>query len=409
MTQIQHCRLCHSDDFEIFLKLGSMPLAGNFLREEDLGKENSYPLDVCYCKNCSSVQVVEMIPRDTFFRDYRYLSSVTAKSVLEHFESYALEIKKRFLPNNGFVLEVACNDGILLKPLKNLGLNVLGVDPAKNVVKIAKEKGLDVIDEYFGSELSKQILKNYGNADVIVGNAVFAHVDDLSDIILGVKNLLNKNGVFIFEVNYLGDMIDELQYDVIYHEHTMYHSVLALKKFLEQYDMKIFDVKHLDIRGGTIRIYSSFCNANFDISQNVDSIINLELQKGYDKLETFKNFAKKCEEHKSQILNLLNDLKKQGKKIVGYGMSGRGNTMLNYWKVDTAILDYGIDASPERYGRFVPGMHIPIHSPKPLLDVDYVLLLAWIFAGDIIEKEYEFVKKGGKFIIPFPTPHFEPS
>jgi SAM-dependent methyltransferase len=383
-----------------------MPLAGNFLKKEDVGKEHSYPLDVCFCKNCGSVQVVEMIPRDTFFRDYRYLSSVTAKSVLEHFKIYASEIKERFIPNNGFVIEVACNDGILLEPLKNLKLNVLGVDPAKNVVKIAKNKGLDVIDDYFGLELSKQILEKYQKADVIVGNAVFAHVDNLDDILLGVKNLLKDDGVFIFEVNYLGDMIDELQYDVIYHEHTMYHSILALKKFLEQYKMKIFDVKHLDIRGGTIRIYSSFNDANFNISDNVQSLIDLELQKGYDKLETFQNFARKCEEHKSEILNLLHDLKKQGKKIIGYGMSGRGNTMLNYWKVGTDILDYGIDASPERYGRFVPGMHIPIKSPPSVINADYVLLLAWIFADDIIEKEHKFVENGGKFIIPFPKPHF---
>ena len=408
MVQIQNCRLCHSENFEVFLKLGTMPLAGNFLKKEDVGKENAYPLDVCFCKNCGSVQVLEMIPRDTFFRDYRYLSSVTAKSVLEHFKTYASEIKERFLPNGGFVLEVACNDGILLEPLKNLELNVLGVDPAKNITKIAKGKGLDVIDDYFGLDLSKQILEKYDKANVIVGNAVFAHVDDLNDILLGVKNLLKDDGVFIFEVNYMGDMIDELQYDVIYHEHTMYHSVLALKKFLEQYEMKIFDVKHLGIRGGTIRIYSSFKNTHFEVSNNVQSFIDSELQKGYDKLETFKNFAKKCEEHKSEILNLLHDLKKQGKKIIGYGMSGRGNTMLNYWQVSTNIIDYGIDASPERYGRFVPGMHIPIKPPQPMIDVDYVLLLAWIFADDIIEKEHGFVENGGKFIIPFPKPHFSP-
>jgi len=408
MVQIQNCRLCHSKNFEVFLKLGTMPLAGNFLKKEDVGKEKAYPLDVCFCQNCGSVQVLEMIPRDTFFRDYRYLSSVTAKSVLEHFKTYASEIKERFLPNGGFVLEVACNDGILLEPLKNLELNVLGVDPAKNITKIAKGKGLDVIDDYFGLDLSKQILEKYDKANVIVGNAVFAHVDDLNDILLGVKNLLKDDGVFIFEVNYMGDMIDELQYDVIYHEHTMYHSVLALKKFLEQYEMKIFDVKHLGIRGGTIRIYSSFKNTHFEVSNNVQSFIDSELQKGYDKLETFKNFAKKCEEHKSEILNLLHDLKKQGKKIIGYGMSGRGNTMLNYWQVSTNIIDYGIDASPERYGRFVPGMHIPIKPPQPMIDVDYVLLLAWIFADDIIEKEHGFVENGGKFIIPFPKPHFSP-
>ena len=408
MNEIKTCRLCNSENFDVFLKLGTMPLAGNFLKKTDIGNENLYPLDICFCKNCFSVQVLGKIPRDILFEDYRYLSSVTGKSVLDHFNAYALEIKDEFLPQGGFVLEVACNDGILLEPLKNLGLKTLGVDPAKNIVKITKEKGLNVINDYFDLNTSKEIIQKYGKADIIVGNAVFAHVDNLDEIILAVKNTLEDNGVFIFEINYLGDMIDELQYDVIYHEHTMYHSVLTLKKFLEKNEMKIFDVKHFPIRGGVIRIYATFKNSQLAVSENVQLMINSEIQKKYDKIETYQNFAQKCEEHKSQILNLLHNIKKEGKKIIGYGMSGRGNTMLNYWNVGTDILDYGIDQSHERYGRYVPGMHIPILPPKSLDDVDYVLLLAWIFADDIIKKEMDFVKSGKKFIIPFPEPHFLP-
>jgi len=408
MTKIEKCRLCDSKDVEVFLRLGTMPLAGNFLNKDQIGKEDSYPLDVCFCKNCTSVQILEMIPRDTFFRDYRYLSSVAAKSVLEHFEQYAKEIRDRFVPNGGFVLEVACNDGILLKPLKDLGLDTLGVDPAINVVKVARDRGLEVIDDYFGFKLSQKLVEKYGKADVIVGNAVFAHIDDMNDILNGAWNMLNDNGVFVFEVNYLGDMIDELQYDVIYHEHTLYHSVFALKQFLQKHKMRIFDVKHLPIRGGTIRVYSCKENADFETSLNVQKILNIEKQKKYDKLQTYHEFAKRCEEHKKKMLSLLHNLKNAGHKIIGYGMSGRGNTMLNYWKVGTDILDYGIDASPERYGRFVPGMHIPIFSPRPLDGIHYVLLLAWIFAADIIQKENDFVKNGGKFIIPFPEPHLAP-
>ena len=408
MSKIERCRLCSSTNFEVFLKLGTMPLAGDFLEKKNIGKEKSYPLDILFCNVCYSVQVSEVIPRDTFFRDYRYLSSVASKSVHEHFQNYAHEIKERFLPNGGFVVEVACNDGILLEPLKNLGLKTLGVDPAINVVKIGREKGLEIIDDYFELEQAIRIKKKFGNPNVIIGNAVFAHVENLDDISLGVKHLLHKDGVFIFEVNYLGDMIDELQYDVIYHEHTMYHSVLTLNKFLKKHNMKIFDVKHLDIRGGTIRVYSSFEDSNFSISVGVKEIIDSELTKKYDDIETYHNFARRCENHKLQILTLLNELKNSGKKIIGYGMSGRGNTMLNYWNVDSSIIDYGIDASPERYGRFVPGMHIPIIPPPKFIDSDYVLLLAWIFANDIMEKENDFIKNGGKFIIPFPEPHVLP-
>lgn len=408
MTKIQTCRLCDSEDWEVFLSLGTMPLAGNFLNKEEIGKEESYPLDVCFCKSCTSVQVVEMIPRDTFFKDYRYLSSVAAKSVLNHFEHYAKEIKDRFVPNGGIVFEVACNDGILLKPLQDMKVHAIGIDPAVNVVKVARDRGLDVINDYFGSSLSQKLLKKYGKANVIVGNAVFAHIDDMNDIITGVWNLLDENGIFVFEVNYLGDMIDELQYDVIYHEHTLYHSVYTLKKFLEKHNMRIFDVKHLSIRGGTIRIYSCKESARFEMLPQVQKILDTEKQKGYQDLKTYQEFAKRCDEHRKKILRLLSDLKKDGKKIIGYGMSGRGNTMLNYWKVSVDILDYGIDASPERYGRFVPGMHIPIYSPRSLDGVDYILLLAWIFADDIIKKENNFVEKGGKFIIPFPDPHLQP-
>lgn len=408
MTQIERCRLCDSKDLVVFLRLGTMPLAGNFLNKDQIGKESFYPLDVCFCKSCTSVQVLEMIPRDTFFRDYRYLSSIAAKSVIDHFKQYAKEIKDRFVPNGGFVLEIACNDGILLKPITDLGLNALGVDPAVNVVKVARDHGLDVVNDYFGFNLSQKLVGKYDKANVIVGNAVFAHIDDMNDIFRGIWNMLDDNGVFIFEVNYLGDMIDESQYDVIYHEHTLYHSVFALKQFLEKHNMKIFDVKHFLIRGGTIRIYSCKENANFQILPNVQKILNTEKQKEYDKLQTYHKFAKHCEEHKKKMLDLLHNLKNAGHKIVGYGMSGRGNTMLNYWNVGTDILDYGIDASPERYGRFVPGMHIPIYPPKPLDDVNYVLLLAWIFANDIIQNEKDFIKKGGKFIIPFPIPHLVP-
>jgi len=408
MDTIKNCRLCNSTDLVIFLRMGKMPLAGNFLTRDQMGKENSYDLDLVFCKNCTSVQVLQTIPRDTFFRDYRYLSSVATKSVLDHFEQYAKEIKDRFVLNDSFVLEIACNDGILLKPLKDLGVRAIGIDPAVNVVKVAKERGLDVLNDYFDLELSQKLAEKYGRANIIVGNAVFAHLDNMNDVFKGVWNMLDDNGVFVFEVNYLGDMIEELQYDVIYHEHTLYHSVFALKQFLKKHNMKIFDVKHIPIRGGTIRIYSCKESATFKISDNVQKILNIEKQKKYDNIQTYHEFAKRCEDHKKKILDLLHKLKNEEKKIIGYGMSGRGNTMLNYWHVGTDILDYGIDASPERYGRFVPGMHIQIYPPGPLYGIDYVLLLAWIFADDIIQKENNFVKNGGKFIIPFPEPHLRP-
>ena len=410
MSKRSDCRLCGSNKVICFLNLSNMPRAGAYLKKEDLKKpEISYPLDIYFCENCYSVQLLDIIPRETLFDDYRYLSSVASNSVLEHFEMYANEIDNLLTKKSDLVLEIACNDGILLKPIKDKGINCLGVDPASNIVNVAKEKGLNVINDFFGEKIGKEILDKHGSAEIIVANAVFAHVDDMNDITSGISKVLSNSGTFIFEVHHLADIIEDMQYDSFYHEHFSYHSIITLSKFLKKYDMEICNVKKFSIRGGMIRVYAKKNISNNKIDESVREFINQEQKLGLDKLETYQRFAKEVNEHKLEILNLLKKLKSEGKKIVAYGMSGRGNTLLNYWKVGTEIIDYGIDASPERYDRFVPGMHIPIRSPEnSLLGVDYALLLAWIFKNDIIKKENDFIKKGGKFIIPMPKPHLEP-
>jgi hypothetical protein len=288
-------------------------------------------------------------------------------------------------------------------------INCLGVDPASNIANVAKEKGLNVINDFFGKDLAKKIIKEYGHAEIIVANAVFAHIDDMDDMTNGITELLSNSGIFIFEVHHLVDIIEDMQYDSFYHEHFSYHSITTLSKFLKKHNMEICDVKKFPVRGGMIRVYAKKIGNENKINSSVDKFITMEKNMGLDKFQTFKKFGELVAEHKSQILKLLNQLKSEGKKIVAYGMSGRGNTLLNYWKVDTKIIDYGIDASPERYNRLVPGMHIPIISPeKSLVGVDYALLLAWIFKDDIMKKESGFIQSGGKFIIPMPHPHFEP-
>jgi len=387
-----------------------MPRAGAYIKKEDLGKpEIPYPLDIYFCEDCYSVQLLDIIPRETLFDDYRYLSSVASASVLEHFNSYSKEIYDILIEKSNFVVEIACNDGILLEPLMNHGINCLGIDPASNIVSVARDKGLNVINDFFGKKIVQKILQEHGQAEIVVANAVFAHVDDMDDMTAGVNGILSDSGTFIFEVHHLADIIQDMQYDSFYHEHFSYHSIITLSKFLKKYDMEICDVKKFSVRGGMIRVYAKKIKNNNKINRSVNEFIDLEKTMGLDQFETFKKFGESVIEHKSEILKLLNQLKSEGKKIVAYGMSGRGNTLLNYWKVDTKIIDYGIDASPERYDRYVPGMHIPIKSPEnSLVDVDYALLLAWIFKDDIMKKESDFIKNGGKFIIPMPKPHFEP-
>lgn len=410
MSKRNDCRMCGSKHVSCFLSLSDMPRAGAYIKKEDLGKpEISYPLDIYFCEDCYSVQLLDIIPRETLFDDYRYLSSVASASVLEHFNSYSKEIYDTLTEKSNFVVEIACNDGILLEPLMNHGINCLGIDPASNIVSVARDKGLNVINDFFGKKIVQKILQEHGQAEIVVANAVFAHVDDMDDMTAGVNGILSDSGTFIFEVHHLADIIQDMQYDSFYHEHFSYHSIITLSKFLKKYDMEICDVKKFSVRGGMIRVYAKKIKNNNKINRSVNEFIDLEKTMGLDQFQTFKKFGESVIEHKSEILKLLNQLKSEGKKIVAYGMSGRGNTLLNYWKVDTKIIDYGIDASPERYDRYVPGMHIPIKSPEnSLVDVDYALLLAWIFKDDIMKKESDFIKNGGKFIIPMPKPHFEP-
>ena len=410
MSKRNDCRMCGSKHVSCFLSLSDMPRAGAYIKKEDLGKpEISYPLDIYFCEDCYSVQLLDIIPRETLFDDYRYLSSVASASVLEHFNSYSKEIYDILIEKSNFVVEIACNDGILLEPLMNHGINCLGIDPASNIVSVARDKGLNVINDFFGKKIVQKILQEHGQAEIVVANAVFAHVDDMDDMTAGVNGILSDSGTFIFEVHHLADIIQDMQYDSFYHEHFSYHSIITLSKFLKKYDMEICDVKKFSVRGGMIRVYAKKIKNNNKINRSVNEFIDLEKTMGLDQFQTFKKFGESVIEHKSEILKLLNQLKSEGKKIVAYGMSGRGNTLLNYWKVDTKIIDYGIDASPERYDRYVPGMHIPIKSPEnSLVDVDYALLLAWIFKDDIMKKESDFIKNGGKFIIPMPKPHFEP-
>jgi len=410
MSKRNDCRMCGSKHVSCFLSLSDMPRAGAYLKKEDLGKpEISYPLDIYFCEDCYSVQLLDIIPRETLFDDYRYLSSVASASVLEHFNSYSKEIYDTLIEKSNFVVEIACNDGILLEPMMNHGINCLGIDPASNIVSIAKDKGLNVINDFFGKKIVQKILQEHGQAEIVVANAVFAHVDDMDDMTAGVNGILRDSATFIFEVHHLADIIQDMQYDSFYHEHFSYHSIITLSKFLKKYDMEICDVKKFPVRGGMIRVYAKKFKNNNKINHSVNEFIDLEKTVGLDQFETFKKFGESVIQHKSEILKLLNQLKSEGKKIVAYGMSGRGNTLLNYWKVGTEIIDYGIDASPERYDRYVPGMHIPIKSPEnSLVDVDYALLLAWIFKDDIMKKESDFIKNGGKFIIPMPKPHFEP-
>ena len=398
----RECRFCSSKKLVKIIDMGPMPLAGDYLLKKNIGKEKYYPLRIYFSQKCSLVQVLDVIAPNILFNDYRYLSSVGLKA---HFKSYADEMVKGFLKKGDFIVEIGSNDGVLLLPLKLLGMDVLGIDPAKNVAKIAEKKGVQTIVDYFGVKISKSILTIKGKAEAILANNVLAHIDNVNDVFKGIKLLLKPEGILVFEVQYLLDLINSLQYDFFYNEHLSYYTIVSLNPLMEKYDMEIFDVKKIPIHSGSIRVYVKFKN---NIKLNIKSSVKklLDIEKGNEVLneKDLKKFAVKVGKHKISLVNYLVKLKRKGERIVGYGASGRGNVLLNYCGITNNYIDYIVDESPERYGRFTPGTHIPIVKPEVFRKdkVKYCLLLAWNYKDMILSKEKEFVKKGGKFILPLP-------
>ncbi|OGM21551.1 hypothetical protein A2955_00510 [Candidatus Woesebacteria bacterium RIFCSPLOWO2_01_FULL_37_19] len=382
--------------------MGYMPHAGDFLLKKDLGREKHYPLKIYFCCDCSLVQVLEVIEPDILFGDYRYLSSIGSSW---HFEEYAKELASGYLKKGDFVVEIGSNDGVLLSPLKKLGIKVLGVDPAKNVAQIANKKGLKTIVDYFGEKTSKKIRKTYDQADAIFANNVLAHIDDMDDVFKGIRKLLKAKGMLVFEVHYLADLIDKLQYDFFYNEHLCYHSLTSLIPFLRKHGMEIFNIKRIPVHSGSIRAFVKFSkNKKIKIESVVEKSLREEIEKGFNKYNNLKSFALKVVDHRAKLRRVLRKIKSGGNKIVGYGASGRANTLLNFGKIGTNLIDYIVDESPERYGRFTPGTHIPIVPPEIFRKdkVKHALLLAWNYKDMIIKKEFDFIKNGGKFIIPLP-------
>src|SRR3972149_241455 len=394
------CRLCENKNLIQVLDLGLVPLAGNYLKKEEIGKEKLYPLTVSVCRECSFVQVNEVVDPKELFADYRYLSSIPLSA---HFQDYAKEMVKRFLIKDSFVIDIGSNDGVLLKPLKDLGIDAVGVDPAANIAKIANDRELKTIVGYFNVTLAEEIANKYGQADAVFANNVMAHIDDLDEVMRGVDGLLRAAGVFVFEVYYLVDLLQKNQYDIIYHEHHSYHSLIALKPFLARYGFEIFDVKRIPTHSGSIRVYCQRISPQtYKPSARLASLLKFEKTLGLASVKTYQDFGGKVNELRDSLRMIISDLKIVGdKKGVGYGASGRGNMLLNYCQINNKILDYIVDESPERYGRYTPVTHIPIVSPETFRNdnPDYVLLLAWGYKDMIRAKEKQFKDR---YIVPLP-------
>jgi len=402
-----NCRMCKSKNIKKFLDLDFSALSDNFLTFEQLEKsETFFPLTVNMCLDCGLCQLGYVVPPELMFnKDYPYDSSTT-KMGREHFTKMGIDICDRFeLEKNSLIIDVGSNSGVLLAAFKSKEMKVLGIEPSSKLANAAIEKGIDSIMEFFSETLVKQILDNYGKASIITGTNVFAHIDDLDDFMKTSDLLLVEDGMIVIEAPYLLHLLENLEYDTIYHEHLSYLSVKPLVKFCKKFDFEVFDIKKQTIHGGTLRYYIGRKNTR-KITQNVSNYLELEEKNKIYSEEKLQDFSNSVKHHKKTLIELLYKIKKDGKRIVAISAPAKGNTLLNYCKIDSEILDYVTERNPLKIGKFTPGMHIPVFSDEKLLEdqPDYALILAWNFADEIIQNNLEYQKNGGKFIIPIPEP-----
>jgi hypothetical protein len=400
------CRLCGSSSLFKFLDLGLHPPSDQFLNKKQILKASIfYPLEVNSCQDCGFKQLSHVVdPKILYQQDYPYESSLT-KAGLKHFNEFAIAVKNKFkLSSNDLVIDIGSNVGILLDAFKRNKIKVLGVDPAKNICKIANQKKIKTINSFFDSKVCHEILKIYGKAKVITGTNVFAHIDDLNKFFKNVKKIIDKKkGVFIIEVPYFLNLIKDLEYDTIYHEHLSYITIAPLIKFLKKINLEIFNIEKKDIHGGSIRIFISRIK-NYEIDKSVNIILKEEVKAKLNNSKTLIKFSQRVKKNRLEIISLFNKLKLQNKKIIAISTPAKGMTLLNYCKLDRDYLDFATEKSHLKIGRYTPGGRIPIFKDSKILKYkpDYALILAWNFASEIIENNQNFLNKGGKFIVPIP-------
>ena len=402
-TRRKTCRFCEQKHLEKILDFGNVPLAGGFLRPEQFAQEKVYPLDLNFCHDCSLVQVSNVVEAKEMFKNYFYFSSAI-QTLVTHCADFAREIVERFSARS--VFEIGCNDGVMLRPLAALGARAVGMDPATNVVNSIKDTNFTVINDFFNESASAKVLEEHGSFDAVVSSYSFAHIDDMISVIKGVKKILKPTGVFVFEVYYLGTLMDEIQYDMIYHEHLSYYSLKAIESFLARFGMMIFDIKFTPgVRSGAVRFYA--CCQGTGGQQVTEAVILMrqrEKEKGYADPKTFIEFGQRVRQSKADLLALLKSLKQEGRSIIGYGASGRGTIVMNYCGIDGKYLDYVVDDAPAKQGYYMPGLHVPIRPWAATEDrsADYVLLFAWSFIDEVKQKRADYLRAGGRFIVPLP-------
>jgi len=406
-NNMPECRFCDELLEKIFLDLGETPLANSYLSDEEIdNNEESFPLKVLVCKKCYLVQLEEFKTPQNIFSNYAYFSSYS-KSFLNHAKNYVDMMINRFQINqNNFVVEIASNDGYLLQYFKEKNIPLLGIEPAKNIAKNAEEKGIKTISKFFGEKFSIELIKEYKKADLIICNNVIAHVPKINDFVSGLKLLMSKTGILTIEFPHLMELVEHNQFDTIYHEHFSYLSFFVIKNILEKNGIKIFDVEKIHTHGGSLRVFCTHTeNNDIIIKKSVDELVKSEKEKGMMGMNFYENFSTKINSTVDQFLDFCNKAKKDNKKLIGYGAPAKANTLLNYCKIKNNLIEYVTDLSPHKQGLYLPGSHLPIKSPEEIKKSkpDFVIIFPWNLQDEII-KQIDFIREwGGKFVIPIPN------
>jgi SAM-dependent methyltransferase len=405
--RLQNCRGCGEAQLSVFLKLGPQPLANSFIRDAArFSSEPFFPLDVAFCRACALVQLVDEIDPEVLFRDYVYVSG-TSETMTRHFAQYARDVVGSLkLGANDLVAELASNDGTLLAHAKAAGVRVLGIEPANNIAAMARERGIDTVAEFFNKELALQLRRERGGAAAIIANNVLAHVPNPRDFLAGAAEWLAPNGRVVTEFPYLEPMLTGMEYDTVYHEHMSYFSVTALLPLFASAGLTIQRIDHQPVHGGSLRVWSARKADVADHSAAVRALAAQEKQRGLADLARFEKYAEDVRAHRGALRELLEGLKRQGAVVAAHGAPAKGNTLLNHCGIDTSLVRYILDKNPLKVGSFSPGMHIPVMDPAHVAvdPPDYLLILAWNMAEEIMKQQSEFKARGGKFILPLPEP-----
>jgi len=402
--KIQQCRACQSKDLVTILDLGETPLANSLLNKEQLNEiEFTAPLAVLLCQSCGLSQLSCTIAPEKLFRNYPYFSSFS-ETMLKHAKDLCLRlIPERQLNKQSFVVEIASNDGYLLKNYNEAAVPTLGVEPALNIAQIARGNGIETISEFFNGDLAKDIVDTKGKADIIHAHNVLAHVPDINSILQGIGILLKDEGVAVIEAPYAVTMIDKVEFDTIYHEHVFYFTVTALNNLCQRNDLVLADIEQVELHGGSLRL---FIYKHGKPSPTVMSMLSDEKARGFDTAKGYETFANQVDSLKSDLVSLLKKLKEADKTIAVYGAAAKGSTLLNFCGLGKEMLDFAVDRSTAKQGLFMPGTKLPIYNPAELINQkpDYVLLLTWNFAEEILRQQAEYIRNGGQFIVPIPKP-----